>query len=129
MTVVCSNREAWERLAVTLGSVIFYIGKGSPFPHIFIEKYMQQHRIRINQISAGKYAVTGAVSMPSTPAPVPDAARELLAPPGVSPDDELQVTCGECSIIPMSLGAILNERQTPNRIGMMRALIGQPESR
>jgi hypothetical protein len=38
-----------------------------------------------------------------------DAARELLAR-GAAPSDELHVACGEVSILPATIGAILKPR-------------------
>jgi hypothetical protein len=71
-----------------------------------------QHHIRLNMIASGKYCVTGAVAIANTTAPIPDAAL-ALRDARASPDDELHAVCGEVSILPMSLGAILKPRKTP----------------
>jgi hypothetical protein len=71
-----------------------------------------QHHIRSNQIAAGKYAVTGAVSILSTPTPVRDAALALRAA-GHPDSDLIAVNCGDITIVPMSLGSILRPRPAP----------------
>jgi hypothetical protein len=70
---------------------------------------MSQHRIRINQISAGVYACTGAASILSTPTPIADAARELRKA-GHPDSDTIAVDCGEITVMPATIGAILRPR-------------------
>jgi hypothetical protein len=68
-----------------------------------------QHKVRINQISSGKYACTGAVNILNTAAPIIDAAL-ALRDAGHPDSDILSITSGECSIIPQTIAAILRPR-------------------
>lgn len=74
---------------------------------------MRTHTLRINQIAAGKYAVTGSgVSILSTPTPVRDAALALREA-GHPNSDLAAVASGEVTILPVSIGAILRPRPAP----------------
>jgi len=70
------------------------------------------HTIRINQISAGKYCVTGATAITSTLTPILDAARALRAA-GATDSDTIVATCADVSILPATIGAILKPRKPP----------------
>ena len=70
------------------------------------------HTIRINQTSAGKYCVVGAVSIVNTAAPIKDAAAAPRTN-GADENDLVIAQCGECSILPTSIGAILKPRKPP----------------
>jgi hypothetical protein len=63
-------------------------------------------------IASGKYCVTGAVSIANTAAPIHDAALALRQA-GHSDSDSIAVTCGDVSILPASVAAILRERKPP----------------
>ncbi len=76
-----------------------------------------QHHVKLNQTSAGKYVCTGAVSITSTPTPILDAARELKAA-GADDADILSVSCGDVSIIPQTIGAILRPRPAPPKFAL-----------
>jgi hypothetical protein len=83
-----------------------------------------RHTIRINQVAAGKYSVVGSgISITSSPTPVPDAAAALRAA-GADDSDLIVATCGDCSILPASIGSILNFRHTPRRQEFLRDLVG-----
>ena len=68
-----------------------------------------QHHIRINQIAAGRYAISGATAITSSASPIPDAAL-ALRDAGHPDSDLLAVNCGDITILPMSLGSILRPR-------------------
>jgi hypothetical protein len=71
-----------------------------------------QHHIRANQIAAGKFAVTGAVSILSTSTPVRDAAL-ALRDAGHPESDLIAVASGDCTFVPQTIGAILRPRPAP----------------
>jgi hypothetical protein len=73
---------------------------------------MRTHTIRTNQIAAGKYAVTGAVSILSTPTPVRDAPL-ALRDAGHPESDLIAVASGDCTFVPQTIGAILRRRPAP----------------
>ena len=73
---------------------------------------MRTHTIRTNMISSGRYAVTGAVSILSTPTPVRDAALALREA-GHPKSDLIAVASGEVTIVPVSIGSILRPRPAP----------------
>jgi hypothetical protein len=86
---------------------------------------MSTHHVRLNQIAAGRYCVTGAVSIANTTTPIPDAAAALKAA-GADDSDTIAVACGEITILPMSLGSILKFRPTSHRHGFLREMLGIP---
>jgi hypothetical protein len=69
-----------------------------------------RHVIRINQISAGRYCVTGATAIGDTASPVQDAALSLREA-GYPDSDLIAVNCGEITVLPASLGSILRPRR------------------
>ena len=69
---------------------------------------MTRHVIRINQISAGRYCVTGAATIGDTNSPIKDAALALRA--GHPNSDLIAVNCGDINILPVSIGSILKPR-------------------
>jgi hypothetical protein len=82
-----------------------------------------RHAIRINQTSAGKYCVVGAVSIANTTTPIIDAALALKAA-GADDSDTIAVTCGEITVSPATIAAILRPRKTPNRNAVLREMLG-----
>jgi hypothetical protein len=82
-----------------------------------------RHTIRINMISSGRYAVTGAVSIPPTPTPIIDAALALKQA-GADDSDLLSVVCGTCTVSDMTLGAITRPRHTAHRQRHLREMLG-----
>jgi hypothetical protein len=84
---------------------------------------MTAHRIRLNQIGPSVYAVTGAVQITRTTAPIIDTAAALKAA-GADDADTIVATCGDCSILPASIGSILNFRHTSRRQEYLRDLVG-----
>ncbi len=73
---------------------------------------MRTHTIRTTQIAAGRYAVTGGVSILSTPTPVRDAALALREA-GHPESDLIAVASGDCTFVPQTIGAILRPRPAP----------------
>jgi hypothetical protein len=69
-----------------------------------------QHHIRINQTSAGRYCVVGDVNIPSSTSPIQDAALALREAGHPDPDSIVAV-CGDVSILPATIGAILKPRK------------------
>jgi hypothetical protein len=84
---------------------------------------MSTHRVRLNMISSGRYAVTGATTITSTATPIIDAAAALKAA-GADDSDLLAVTCGEITVSPATIAAILRPRQTPGRNAVLREMLG-----
>ena len=110
---------------------------------------MSQHHVRINMIASGKYSCTGAVCLPSTPTPIIDAAlalrdaghpdtdlivaawsrTRLANPADQRPDRHSRslhrpVDCGEITVSPATIAAILRPRQTPGRNAVLREMLG-----
>jgi hypothetical protein len=75
---------------------------------------MTTHHIRLNQIGAGIYACTGAVQITRTTTPIIDAALALKAA-GAPDSDTISAMCGDASILPATIGSILNFRHTARR--------------
>jgi hypothetical protein len=84
---------------------------------------MSTHHVRLNQIGAGVYAVTGAVQIARTTTPVPDAAAALRKA-GAPDSDIISAMCGNASILPASIGSILNFRHTARRQEYLKELVG-----
>ena len=81
------------------------------------------HRIRLNQIGPSIYACTGAVSIARTTTPVPDVAAALRRA-GHPDTDLIAVDCGNVSILPATIGRILNFPHTGRRQEYLRDLVG-----
>jgi hypothetical protein len=85
---------------------------------------MTRHAIRINQVAAGRYAVTGSgISIAATTTPIIDAALALRES-GYPEADSIIVTCGGVSVLPASIGAVLKPRITSHRNDLMREMMG-----
>ena len=76
-----------------------------------------------HQIGAGVYACTGAVQIARTTTPVPDAALALRNA-GAPDTDTIIVDCGNVSILPATIGWILNFRHTGRREEFLKELVG-----
>ena len=73
-----------------------------------------QHRIQLHASGRDLYRVSGAVDLYDTGAPIPDAARALIAA-GASPSDTLQALGADCLFSPMALHRLTAPRRKPLR--------------
>jgi hypothetical protein len=89
---------------------------------------MTTHHIRLNQIAAGRYCVTGAVSIANTTTPIPDAALALRNA-GHPDTDTISAMCGDCSILPATIGSLLSFRPTARRQDYLREMLGLTPTR
>jgi hypothetical protein len=89
---------------------------------------MSTHHVRLNQIGPSVYACTGAVQITRTASPIPDAAAALRKA-GAPDSDIISAMCGNASILPATIGSILNFRHTARRQEYLRELVGASPTR